>query len=204
MAKSDAKYDDKACPCGGKVFATCCWPYHSGAAVADTPEKLMRARYSAYVTMDEDYLRATWHPSTRPDDEALTSPFLKWLGLEIKAVKQQGEQGTVHFVARCREGGRGRRMEEISRFAFEDGLWFYVDGDFVDKRESGGGYEHGPGPAHAASHSHDHSHGHPHNAHGSGHVHGPWCNHGHDHDHQHSQYQHGDDAKKDNNGNNNN
>ena len=70
MAKSEAKHDDKACPCGSKVFASCCWPYHSGAKVADTPEKLMRARYSAYVTMDEDYLRATWHPSTRPDDEA--------------------------------------------------------------------------------------------------------------------------------------
>ena len=174
-----AKTDDKACPCGGKVFATCCWPYHSGAAVADTPEKLMRARYSAYVTMDEDYLRATWHPSTRPDDEALTSPFLKWLGLEIKSASQQGEQGTVHFVARCREGGRGRRLEEISRFVFEEGLWFYVDGEFVDKRGS------------AAAHDTDHGDG---QAHASGHVHGPWCNHDHDHDHGH---QHGHDHRHD-------
>ena len=164
------KSDDKACPCGSKVFATCCWPYHTGAAVADTPEKLMRARYSAYVTMDEQYLRATWHPSTRPEDEALTSPILKWLGLEIKAVATQGEQGTVHFVARCREGGRGRRMEEISRFVFEDGLWFYVDGEFVDKRGT------------AAAQDHDHSDAH---AHGGGHVHGPWCNHDHDHAHGH-------------------
>ena len=194
MAKSDAKYDDKACPCGGKVFATCCWPYHSGAAVADTPEKLMRARYSAYVTMDEDYLRATWHPSTRPDDEALTSPFLKWLGLEIKSTSQQGDQGTVHFVARCREGGRGRRLEEISRFVFEEGLWFYVDGEFVDKR----------GTAAAQDHDHAHGHGHGH-AHGGGHVHGPWCNHDHGHDHNHDHghdhgHHHGHDHKKDHSG----
>ena len=184
MAKNDTKHDDKACPCGGKVFATCCWPYHSGAKVADTPEKLMRARYSAYVTMDEDYLRATWHPSTRPDDEALTSPFLKWLGLEIKSASQQGEQGTVHFVARCREGGRGRRLEEISRFVFEEGLWFYVDGEFVDKRGT------------AAAQDHEHGHGH---AHAGGHVHGPWCNHDHDHDHSHDHaHQHGHDHKKNN------
>ncbi len=184
MAKNDTKYDDKACPCGGKVFATCCWPYHSGAKVADTPEKLMRARYSAYVTMDEDYLRATWHPSTRPDDEALTSPFLKWLGLEIKSASQQGEQGTVHFVARCREGGRGRRLEEISRFVFEEGLWFYVDGEFVDKRGT------------AAAQDHEHGHGH---AHAGGHVHGPWCNHDHDHDHSHDHaHQHSHDHKKNN------
>ncbi len=192
MAKSEAKYDDKACPCGGKVFATCCWPYHSGAAVADTPEELMRARYSAYVTMDEDYLRATWHPSTRPDDEALTSPFLKWLGLEIKAVSQQGEQGSVHFVARCREGGRGRRMEEVSRFVFEDGLWFYVDGDFIDKRGSGGDHDHGRGEhghVHGPGCNHDHDHGH---------VHGPGCghDHGHDHGHQHGQHGSGEAKKK--------
>ena len=197
MAKSDAKYDDKACPCGGKVFATCCWPYHSGAAVADTPEKLMRARYSAYVTMDEDYLRATWHPSTRPDDEALTSPFLKWLGLEIKAVKQQGEQGTVHFVARCREGGRGRRMEEISRFVFEDGLWFYVDGDFIDKRGSGGDHDHGHSHAHDHGHVHGPGCGHDH-SHDHGHVHGPGCghDHGHDHGHQHHGQHTGGEQKK--------
>ncbi len=193
MAESEAKHDDKACPCGGKVFATCCWPYHSGAKVADTPEKLMRARYSAYVTMDEDYLRATWHPSTRPEDEALTSPFLKWLGLEIKATSQQGEQGTVHFVARCREGGRGRRLEEISRFVFDDGLWFYVDGEFVDKR----------GTAAAQDHAHEHGHGHGHrhaagSADGAGHVHGPWCNHGHDHGHDHPHdHQHGHEHKHD-------
>ncbi len=210
MAKSEAKHDDKACPCGGKVFATCCWPYHSGAKVADTPEKLMRARYSAYVTMDEDYLRATWHPSTRPDDEALTSPFLKWLGLEIKASSQHGEQGTVHFVARCREGGRGRRLEEISRFVFEEGLWFYVDGEFVDKRGSAAAqdhahdyaHEHGPGHSHAHTHSHTHTH-----THGGGHVHGPWCNHGHDHGHEHQHdhrhgQPHGHDHKHDHKDNN--
>jgi SEC-C motif-containing protein len=101
----------------------------AGTAVADTPEKLMRSRYSAYVTGAEDYLKATWHPSTRPKD-TVTDPGMKWLGLEVKAVTQEADQGTVSFVARCRVAGKGHRLQETSRFVREDGLWFYVDGEF--------------------------------------------------------------------------
>ncbi len=127
MTKKDDVTD--ACPCGGKLFQSCCGPYLAGVAVADTPEKLMRSRYTAYVTGTEDYLKATWHPSKRPQ-EAVTEPSVKWLGLEVKAATQQGNNATVHFIARCRVEGKGRRLDETSRFVFEDGLWFYVDGDF--------------------------------------------------------------------------
>jgi SEC-C motif-containing protein len=89
----------------------------------------MRSRYSAYVTGAEDYLKATWHPSTRPKD-TVTDPGMKWLGLEVKAVTQEADQGTVSFVARCRVAGKGHRLQETSRFVREDGLWFYVDGEF--------------------------------------------------------------------------
>lgn len=126
------KKPDPTCPCGGELFQTCCGPFLAGAAVADTPEKLMRSRYSAYVTATEDYLKATWHPSTRPQ-ETVTDPALKWLGLEVKAATQDGDRGTVRFVARCRAGGRAQRLEETSRFVSEDGLWYYLDGDFEEK-----------------------------------------------------------------------
>ena len=127
------KNSDFTCPCGGKQFQTCCGPFLAGAAVADTPEKLMRSRYSAYVTGTEDYLKATWHPSTRPQ-ETVTDPAVKWLGLEVKRAAQEGDRGSVHFVARCRVAGKGQRLEETSRFVLEDGLWFYVDGDFKEKQ----------------------------------------------------------------------
>lgn len=126
------KNSDLGCPCGGKRFQTCCGPFLAGAAVADTPETLMRSRYSAYVTGTEDYLKATWHPSTRPQ-ETVTDPAVKWLGLEVRRATRDGERGVVHFVARCRVAGRGQRLEETSRFVFEDGLWFYVDGEFKQK-----------------------------------------------------------------------
>ena len=127
MTKKDTTTD--ACPCGGTLFQRCCGPFLAGAAVADTPEKLMRSRYTAYVTGTEDYLKATWHPSTRPQ-ETVTDTAIKWLGLEVKDATQDGSEAKVHFVARCRVAGKGRRLEETSRFVFEDGLWFYVDGDF--------------------------------------------------------------------------
>ena len=132
-----AKKDDttEACPCGGKLFGRCCGPFLAGIAVADTPEKLMRSRYTAYVTGTEDYLKATWHPSTRPQ-ENVTDPAIKWLGLDVKRATQDGNKATVHFVARCRVGGKGQRLEETSRFVFEDGLWFYVDGDFNNKDQA--------------------------------------------------------------------
>jgi SEC-C motif-containing protein len=127
MTKKDPIGD--ACPCGGQLFQTCCGPFLAGVAVADTPEKLMRSRYTAYVTGTEDYLKATWHVSTRPQ-ETLADTSVKWLGLDVKRATQDGNSATVHFVARCRVGGKGQRLDETSRFVFEEGLWFYVDGDF--------------------------------------------------------------------------
>ncbi len=89
----------------------------------------MRSRYSAYVLGLEDYLLATWHASTRPAALNLGSEAPpKWLGLEVKAHTPSDDTATVEFVARCRVGGRARRMHEASRFVREDGCWFYVDG----------------------------------------------------------------------------
>ena len=91
----------------------------------------MRSRYSAYVLRLETYLLATWHPDTRPvkldfDDAA------KWLGLEIR---KSSDPNTVEFVARFKINGRAYRLHEISRFIFEEGQWFYVDGKFPDTGE---------------------------------------------------------------------
>jgi SEC-C motif-containing protein len=120
------------CPCGsGKAYGACCGPAHGGKA-AVTAEALMRSRYSAYVLGLEDYLLATWHPSTRPEKLDLDAePACKWLGLEVKRHQQQDDDhAVVEFVARYRVAGRGQRLHETSRFVREEGRWFYVDGDF--------------------------------------------------------------------------
>lgn len=137
-----------ACPCGGASLATCCGPYLAGAALPPTAEALMRSRYTAYTQRDEAYLRATWHPSTRPQDTIIDpDENLRWLGLEIKSalrlrqrkaeLPQHPDSDTVEFVARFKVGGRAHRLHETSRFLREPDpalggqvRWFYLDGTF--------------------------------------------------------------------------
>lgn len=91
----------------------------------------MRSRYSAFVLGLESYLLTSWHPSTRPAElDVSTPPQPKWIGLKVldKAM-QDAEHGTVHFLARCRVGGKAERLEENSRFVRENGRWYYLDGD---------------------------------------------------------------------------
>jgi SEC-C motif-containing protein len=139
------------CPCGNpRPILGCCGPYIAGAALPPTAEALMRSRYTAYVMGDEAYLRATWHPSTRPPEPIIDkNEKIQWLGLEIKSalrLRQRKadlpeliDQDTVEFLARFRVKGRANRLHEISRFVREaeaaGGVprWFYVDGSFPEQ-----------------------------------------------------------------------
>jgi len=112
------------------MLADCCGRYHAGEPAPDA-ERLMRSRYSAYVLGLEDYLRATWHPSTRPAALELdATPRPQWLGLTVKAHTPLDEtHATVEFVARYKLNGRAFRLHETSRFEKLDGRWLYVDGE---------------------------------------------------------------------------
>jgi SEC-C motif-containing protein len=119
------------CPClSGEVFAACCGRFLSGAADAPTAEQLMRSRYTAFVVGDAEYLLATWHPSTRPDDLEL-DPTLRWLRLDVLRRERGGpldRDGIVEFRALYRhEGVRGEQHEE-SAFRREGGRWRYLSG----------------------------------------------------------------------------
>lgn len=126
-----------ACPCGsGHAYAACCGRWHGGPLHLRAPDAqaLMRSRYSAFVLDLTDYLRDTWHASTRPADIEPSPPGLKWLGLTVKRHEiQDATHATVEFVARSRWQGKGERLHETSRFVLEDGRWFYVDGDIHDR-----------------------------------------------------------------------
>jgi SEC-C motif-containing protein len=90
----------------------------------------MRSRYSAFALGLTGYLIATWHPSTRPQTLESDPPGLKWLGLDVRRqAMTHPPHATVEFVARSKLGGRAQRLHEVSRFAFEGGRWFYLDGE---------------------------------------------------------------------------
>ena len=120
-----------ACPCGsGRALGACCGRWHEGVLwlQAPDPESLMRSRYSAFVLDRRDYLLATWHPLTRPETLDPPPAGLRWLGLEVRAHRLDGDRGEVEFVARSKLDGRAHRLHELSRFVREAGRWFYLDG----------------------------------------------------------------------------
>lgn len=134
MASVKSKLDDTTCPCGsGAGYVRCCGRYLTGGEVPKTAEQLMRSRYCGFVLGDEAYLKATWHPNTRPKKVRLDEKH-RWLGLSIRATEAGGPDdstGRVEFVARLKENGRGHRLHEISRFEKIDGRWYYLDGQHL-------------------------------------------------------------------------
>lgn len=127
-----------ACPCRiletePQGYESCCKPFHdgrkSGSVLPETAEQLMRSRYSAFVLGLPDYLLATWHESTRPQELELDAQ-LQWAGLEIIRTRAGGtgaSRGVVEFAAHYREGEQLAQQHEVSTFVREDNAWFYVD-----------------------------------------------------------------------------
>ena len=122
----------KQCPCGAGLYQSCCGLYHMGD-IPPTAEKLMRARYSAYVLNLSDFIFKTWHPTTRlPQQELRETSGAQWIGLKIKQQSTHQDTATVEFIARYKMNGKAHRFHEISRFVRENGQWLYVDGHFPD------------------------------------------------------------------------
>ena len=115
------------CPCGSqRNYADCCQRYHEGI-IAPTPEALMRSRFTGFVLKLEDYLRASWHKSTRPTELDLNdSP--DWVSLRILDSGETGDTGHVHFQAIYRMGSGWGYLQENSEFVREDGRWYYLKG----------------------------------------------------------------------------
>ena len=120
------------CYCGStKQFEDCCEPIIKDSEKATTAEALMRSRYSAYAAHQADYLVATTHISQRKHytkTEILNwATTNKWLKLEIVKTTEN----TVEFKAYFSDNALQNHIHhELSTFTFENGSWFYVDGQF--------------------------------------------------------------------------
>ena len=120
------------CYCGNSVsYQECCEPYIKEIKNAPTAEALMRSRYSAFATGAADYLVNTTHISKRKyhnkRDILAWSQANKWLKLEVLA----STETTVTFKAYyLDEKLKAQIHYEHSTFKFENGKWFYVDGEF--------------------------------------------------------------------------
>ncbi len=62
------------CPCGsGRSHAECCLPIIRGERMAQTPEALRRARYSAFCNQEVAFLTTSLHPDHRHAHDAAAS-----------------------------------------------------------------------------------------------------------------------------------
>lgn len=124
-----------ACLCGSeRDFEHCCGALIRGDRQAESPEQLMRSRYSAFAMGEVDYLIKTWlEPPASRDALAADIAQTRWTRLVILSappVRKNG--GEVEFAAFCqtREAGFDQ-LHERSRFVCHDGRWRYVDGKIM-------------------------------------------------------------------------
>ena len=129
--------NSELCPCGSnKSYAECCQPLLIGEKRADTPEQLMRSRFTAFYRGDAwQYILATWHPEYRPAvseaELAEESRLAKWEKLEVRETKIDGNQGEVTFCAWYRDRQGLHPHLERSQFVRFEGDWVYTTGEFL-------------------------------------------------------------------------
>lgn len=122
------------CPCcSGKTYFNCCQLVHQDHSKATTAEALMRSRYSAFALRNADYLIMTTHSSQQKyhskEEYLAWATQNTWLKLEIVIALSE----IVEFNA-WYQNSKGEMFvhHERSTFLKENGLWFYVDGIFME------------------------------------------------------------------------
>jgi SEC-C motif-containing protein len=119
--------------CSGKKFTLCCEPYLKGVLSPDTPEKLMRSRYSAFSLLNIDYIQETMRgkPLINFDKDSvyLWAKNVAFIKLEIiKTSMDEPNKGCVEFIATFIENDKLNYIHENSEFIKEDCVWYYCDG----------------------------------------------------------------------------
>ena len=133
---------EEMCPCkSGKSFGECCASIIAGETKAPTAEALMRARYSAYVTGDIDFLKSSGTRAVQAQFDAdaskAWSEAAEWHGLEIIRTEGGGEgdkSGKVEFRALYSANGEFCNHHELSTFVKEDGSWKFEDGEMLGEK----------------------------------------------------------------------
>lgn len=130
-----------SCYCGEKVnFKECCQPIINGDRVAQTPNELMRSRYSAYATKNACYIFATYASSQQANNQVTDikawAEETTWLSLTVHTaseltIEQASENSieTVQFTATYINAHAIYSMTELSRFLIENNQWRYLDGE---------------------------------------------------------------------------
>ena len=122
------------CTCDSqKKYVLCCEQYITKKQLPESPEALMRSRYSAYSMANIDYIKDTMRDNALIGfDEMKAKRWanrVNWIKLEVlNSGNDHLNRAYVEFEASFVEGSRLKHLHEKSYFTREQGQWFYVDG----------------------------------------------------------------------------
>jgi SEC-C motif domain protein len=118
-----------------KSFSECCEPVLKGLKTPEFAADLMRARYTAFVRHDIDFIMNSISPARKKEFDRKGiedwSNNTDWLGLEIIASEKGGpvdDKGQVEFIAKFREKEAEQKHHELASFIKVNGAWYFDDG----------------------------------------------------------------------------
>lgn len=122
------------CPCGTEQeFSDCCEPYIQGKQKAETAERLLRSRYSAFTQMEMDYVLNTHDPKTRHEADMEANKnwaeSVDWMGLDVVGITGGGkkdQEAYIEFKAYYEDDEGEQEHHELSEFRKYNGKWYFV------------------------------------------------------------------------------
>ncbi len=151
------------CFCGSNIdFSTCCLPFINKEMPAQTPEKLMRSRFSAYAYGNAQYIYVTYATSSQIAQSVKDiddwSQSCVWIALEIYPIADSSNNAAeqfVEFAAFYITDDTLYELREKSRFILEENMppaitanvkekstinaslkqWRYIDGNIIAHSE---------------------------------------------------------------------
>ncbi len=126
------------CNCGTiKNYTDCCGMYITNSKLPQTPEELMRSRYTAYANCNIEYIAKTMCDKALKGfnlkSVKLWARHIKWLKLEVLDQWLISESiGFVEFKAYYLEENISYILHEKSEFHNKNNRWFYVDGIIIN------------------------------------------------------------------------
>ena len=130
------------CPCGSLIkYKKCCKIFHDNIKNPSNALELMKSRFSAYAFKKSDYIIKTTHKDNidysinteiwKKEIELFLSDTI-FDKLEILDFIDADIESFVTFKATLYQNKKDVSFIEKSRFIKENGLWLYVDGEFLD------------------------------------------------------------------------
>jgi SEC-C motif-containing protein len=125
----------KLCPCGShKRYLECCGACIRKKISAETPEALMRSRYTAYVENDIQYIQKTMRGLALSNfNKREAKKKVEWIGLEVMNASIDSDNPEIGFVEFKVKYKLGKQevgvIHEKSEFHRIEGRWYYMGGE---------------------------------------------------------------------------